>query len=347
VRVGVTTPADRQSWEQVLASDPRALVTQTPAWLDCLCDVGGYADASRLYELADGRRLVLPLARRVGAGGIASQASLPESWGFGGPVAEGGLQPGDAEIVLADLAGSRALRTSVRPNPLDAQLWEKGLPPGAIAVPRLAHVLDLEGGFDRVWADRFTSHTRRSVQKAERSNLTVECDTTGRLVPVYYGLYERSLERWADTLHEPLWLARLRARRRDPQRKIEALARALGASARVWVASLDGRPAAAILVLQGANAHYTRGAMDRELAAPTRANQLLHRLAIEDACRAGCRAYHMGESGTSSGLARFKEGFGARPYPYAEYHLERLPITATDRYVRSAVKRAIGFREAR
>jgi hypothetical protein len=348
VRVGVTTPADRPIWEEVLTADPHALVTQTPAWLDCLCDVGGYADASRLYELPDGRRLVLPLARRVGTGGIATQASLPESWGFGGLVAEGGLRPGDVEAVLSDLAGSRSLRTSLRPNPLAAGLWAAALGRGAaVAVPRLAHALDLDGGFGRVWRERFTGHTRRAVQKAERSGLTVECDTTGRLVPVYYGLYERSLERWADTLHEPLWLARLRARRRDPQRKIEALARALGAAARVWVASLDGRPAAAILVLQGANAHYTRGAMDRELAAPTRANQLLHRLAIEDACAAGCRAYHMGESGTSSGLARFKEGFGARPHGYAEYHLERIPITATDRYVRSAVKRAIGFREAR
>jgi hypothetical protein len=345
-RVGVTTPADRGVWEDVLAADPHALVTQTPAWLDCLCEVGGYADASRLYELPDGRRLVVPLARRVGRGGLATRASLPDSWGFGGAVVEGALRAEDANAVLTDLAASRSLRTSLRPNPLSAQIWEAARRSGTVAVPRLAHVLELDGGFDRVW-NGFTTNARRAVQKAERSGLSVECDTTGRLVPVYYRLYERSLERWAHNLHEPLWLARARAQRRDPQRKVEALALALGNSARVWVASLDGRPAAAILVLQGANAHYTRGAMDRELAAPTRANHLLHRLAIEDACNSGCRAYHMGETGTSSGLARFKEGFGAKPFRYAEYHLERLPITATDRYVRSAVKRAVGFREAR
>ena len=87
--------------------------------------------------------------------------------------------------------------------------------------------------------------------------------------------------------------------------------------------------------------------MDRELAAPTRANFLLHRLAIEDACVSGCRAYHMGESGTSSGLARFKEEFGAVPHRYAEYQLERLPLTAADRTIRSGAKRVVGFREAR
>jgi hypothetical protein len=339
VPLRVTTPADRKVWAEVLAADPQALVTQTPAWTEVVCDIGGYADASRLYELPDGRRLVLPMVRRGPA-----QASLPDGWGFGGPVVEGGLQPEDAETVLADLAEARAIRTSMRPNPLNAEMWS-GFE-GAIAVPRLAHVLDLEGGFEHIWNERFTSHTRRAVKKAEASGLTVECDTTGRLVPVYYSLYERSLERWSESLQEPLWLARYRARRRDPQRKIEALAEALGAQARVWVASLDGKPAAAILVLVGANAHYTRGAMDRELAAPTRANQLLHRLAIEDACLAGCRSYHMGETGTSSGLARFKEGFGAQPYHYAQYHHERLPITAADRAVRSAVKYVVGFREA-
>ena len=106
-----------------------------------------------------------------------------------------------------------------------------------------------------------------------------------------------------------------------------------------------GRPAAAILVLQSGNAHYTRGMMDKSLAGPTRANYLLHSLAIEQACDAGCRHYHMGESGSSRSLAQFKTRFGARPRPYAEYHLERLPITTLDRHARAVVKRVIGFRD--
>ena len=86
--------------------------------------------------------------------------------------------------------------------------------------------------------------------------------------------------------------------------------------------------------------------MNKELAGPTRANYLLHRLAIEDACAAGCRCYHMGESGTSKPLAQFKTRFGALPYPYAEYHLETMPLTAVDQALRSAVKRAIRFTDA-
>jgi lipid II:glycine glycyltransferase (peptidoglycan interpeptide bridge formation enzyme) len=85
--------------------------------------------------------------------------------------------------------------------------------------------------------------------------------------------------------------------------------------------------------------------MDKELAGPTRANYLLHRLAIEEACAAGCRYYDMGETGVSASLAQFKTRFGARPYAYAEYHLERLPITRASYGARGVVKRLIGFRD--
>ena len=73
---------------------------------------------------------------------------------------------------------------------------------------------------------------------------------------------------------------------------------------------------------------------------------LLHRLAIEEACRAGCRYYHMGESGSSASLAQFKRRFGANAYGYAEYRLERLPITSVDAHLRRLVKRLIGFTDA-
>jgi hypothetical protein len=71
----------------------------------------------------------------------------------------------------------------------------------------------------------------------------------------------------------------------------------------------------------------------------------LHRLAIEDACQAGCHVYHMGESGESASLAQFKGRFGAQPQRYAEYRLERLPITQMDKLLRQTIKRAIGFKD--
>jgi Acetyltransferase (GNAT) domain len=343
--VRVTSPAPRDAWEAAVAADPNVLVSHTPAWIDLVCSFGGYADASRLYELGSGRRLVLPMVRRRHLPRpLAPEDSLPLCWDAGGIVASGGITARDLQAVFEDLTARPVVRTALRPGPLDAREWDAARPPGTM-VPRLAHVLDLEGGFGEIWERRFAGTARTAVRKAERSGLTVERDTTGRLMPAVYELFERSLDRRAQQQHEPRALARWRGHRRDSRRRFISIALALGEACRTWVAWRDGQPAAAIIVMQGANANYTRGMMDKELAGPTRADYLLHQLAIEDACNAGCRYYNMGESGTSQALAQFKTRFGARPRPYAEFHIERVPITALDSRARGLVKRVIGFRD--
>jgi hypothetical protein len=330
----------------VLASDPNARVSQTPDWLDCICAFGRYDDASRLYELPHGRQLVLPMVRhRDLPGPLASEASLPTGWEPCGIVAPETLEVADVVAVLRDLAGRASVRTSLRPGPVQASAWAAARPPGTVVVPRLAHTLELDGGFGRVWTKRFTGTARTAVRKAERSQLIIERDTSGRLVPIVEELFKLSLDRWASQQSEPRPLARWRGHRRDPARKLELIARMLGDACRLWLAWHDQRPAAAIVVLQGKNTSYVRGMMDKELAGPTRANYLLHRLAIEEACDAGCRYYDMGETGASRSLAQFKTQFGAHACPHADYHVERLPVTALDRHARSVVKRIIGFRE--
>lgn len=344
--VRVTSPAPREAWQEVLSADPDAVITQTPDWLDCICASGPYEDASRLYETRSGRWLVLPMVRRRGLPALlAAEDSLPSGWDTGGLLGPGGPRTEEVAAVMEDLRRRPVLRTSLRPNPLQAAAWAAASGHGVTAVPRLAHTLSLEGGFDKVWTKRFTGNARRAVHKAERSGLRVECDTTGRLLPVFYELYRRSLLRWAQQQHEPHQLACWRGCRRHPLVKLQAIARALGERAHLWMAWLGERPVAGILVLIGANATYARAAMDKALAAPTRANYLLQRLAIEEACRAGCRSYHMGESGASPWLAQYKTRFGAEPQRYAEYVVERLPLTAADGALRGLVKHAIGFRD--
>ena len=144
--------------------------------------------------------------------------------------------------------------------------------------------------------------------------------------------------------HEPYWLALRRLKHRDPREKFEAIGRLLGERCRVWLARVEGRPAGAMVVIRGANAYDFRAAMDEELA-KYRTSDLLLRLAIEDACQAGCRYYYLGESGWSASLAQFKESFGAQPYPYAEYRLERLPLSRAEREIKQVIKRMIRFKD--
>jgi len=344
----MTSPAPRGAWDDVLAADPFALVTQSPEWLAGHCALGGYEDASLLFERADGRRVVLPMARRsrVGDGRTAFRSSFGDGWGMGGPLAPDGVSAEDVAVICTHLAAEHGLRTLIRPNPLLAEQWRAAGVPVSERIPRVAHVLDLGGGFDSVWSDRFAGGARTNVRKAEKTGVLVEHGRSPRHIEAFYELFEQSLLRWASRQHEPTWLTRARAHRRDPIRKFHLLAETLGDAFTVWIAAVDGRPAAAAIVLVGTNAHYTRGAMDADLAGPARANYLLHAEAIRYACEAGCHHYHFGESGTSASLAQFKTRFGAEEYAYDEVRFERLPLTAADRRLRRAVKGAIRFRDA-
>jgi len=344
----LATPAPREEWLALLAADPEALPFQHPSWTDAVLETSGGRDASRLYELPSGTRAVLPAVARPGevlgrSTGPVLLASQPFGWGMGGLVVPGRhLAPTDVAAVFADLAASGALLATLRPAPRRSAAYRVAAPATAVPVAHTAHVLDLDGGFETVWDQRFNGKARRAVRKAERMGVTVEWDASGRLVPVFDELYRRSVQRWAEQQHEPLWLARARARRNDPPRKFAAVAGALGNACRVWVASVAGQPAAAMITLHvGEHAVYWRGAMDKEVAGPARANDLLHRLAIEQATADGARHYHFGDSAPGSGLAQFKESFGALPISYEAYRLERLPISRADALLRGLVKRVL------
>jgi hypothetical protein len=340
----VLSPAPRADWRELWTADPTALADQSPEWVDVMSTAGPYRDASRLYVLDDGRRFVLPLARRRGLSGTPGvEASLPDGWGIGGLVGPGRDRAAVA-AVLADLGGRREVLTRIRPDPLDGALWDEAAGPDVVRRVRHAHVLDLSAGSDAVRAAMHKS-TRRNVGKGERAGLRITDTATPAHLAAYHRLFVLSLGRWAGRSREPQWLATRRGVRRDPLSKLTAMADGLGDRFRLWMAWEDDNAVAGVIVLLGQASHYTRGAMDHERAGASQAPTLLQWLAIEEAAAAGCRTHHFGDTGSSASLARFKEGFGARPVDYADYGVERLPVTRVDRALRTGVKRAIGFRD--
>ncbi|WP_162834062.1 GNAT family N-acetyltransferase [Amycolatopsis circi] len=297
-----------------------------------------------MYETAAGRKFVLPMLRGARAAGLfPAEYSNPPACGLGGVIAPGGARTDDVSVVLEDLAGRRVVVQSVYPGPLAADAWRDARHPRALVRQHHVHLLDLRAGWDEILEHRFTKNTRRGLRIATRRGVTVERGLGGELLPEFYGLMEHAVLRWARKQHEPAWLARARLHRRDPREKFEAIARRLGDRFQVWLARSDGRIAAGCLVARSANAHDFRAAMDEELK-QCRATDLLQALAIRDACLAGCRYYYLGESGTGT-LGQFKERFGARPFVYPEFRLERLPVSRAEQGVKTMVKKTIGFRD--
>ena len=341
--------ATATEWRAALDADPEAVVSQSPEWVATACADGTLVDRTAAVGRGD-RELVLPLVRRRRAPSqLARAGSMPAAWGYGGIVGRPDVD--DVRDALRDLAATGWLQTVIRPLPDADPLWRRASDDvraegvRIVRIPRRAHVVDLDGGRDAVWG-ALSSSRRRGVRKAEKAGLEVVDSDDGRLLDDYHHLFEQSVLRWAEHQREPASLARARARRRDPKEKLRRLMTLPGGRSRVSIAYLAGEPVAGVVVLQDRNAHYTRGAMDKERASATNANDLLMWRAIEYAVDGGCRRFHMGESGTSANLASYKERFGARAVDYGEYRVERLPLTAVDQRLRRVVKAAVGFRDA-
>jgi hypothetical protein len=329
--VRVTTPAPTAAWAAVARGDPTTMPFQTPAWRDCVCAGSGWRDASRLYETAGGRQLVLMMARRSVAPGVAVEASWPAGWGAGGALAPGGLRPGEAALIHADLAGGRAASASVRPGFAAAPAWPR-TPPDAFVIPRAAHVAHFSGSsFEDYWTRSTSAKQRSDLRNArrhlERAGVVISSGNSPELVAAFYQVYLRWIDWRAGQRKVPGPLARWQARRVEPLAKFSAVAGGMGARCRIWVAWWEGRPiGGAISLYSDEAAVFWRSFTDRSV--PTRF-RLFESLAVElirHACETGCRYLELGESVGRRELAAVKERLGAQEHAFAEYCYERLPL---------------------
>jgi hypothetical protein len=339
--------AARLAWEELVNQDPSVALSKTPQWLDCICSCDPFSDATLLFRGADGRRLILPRLRPAGIPRVPGVfASPPHLWNLGadasGFLGEGGpVSPTEIGALMREVRRHAGLRTRIVMGSDEARAWASVVPSTVYSIARTAHVLDLRGGFSTVWSKRFTSKVRSNSRKAERRGVVVESDSTGRLIPVFDVLYRSSVDRWAQARGYPLTLMRWRAQRQHPQSKFATVARRLGEHCTVWIAWRQGEPIAGVIILtRGPRVTYWRGAMDKERAQGTGANELLHRCAIEAACADERQSYDFGLSQTAD-LKRFKATFGACEVPVHIYYFEGLPTAAAEAKCYNATKQAI------
>jgi len=331
-------------WKDLIRLDPTALIFQTPDWLHCLTRCG-WEDASRMYETRDGRLLVLPIVVRRHRPSYASVlASFPSGWGTGGIVASGGVRPDEVAAVAAQLADEGFLQVRLRPSFLAAPAWEKAAETLGKPIPRRVHVVDLRGGMEQVWNQRFQSKGRQGIRaglrRADETGVTIQCGHTPELVSQFYEIYLKWAANRADAREIPTWLTQFRVRHAEPRKMFEIVASELGDRCQIRVASLQGQVVAATVTLLGDSvAIYWRGYHDRKMAQTYHLTEMLQHAAIEEACARGCNDYEMGESGGVASLERFKQKLGGQPRPMAEYRLERLPLSKLQDSTASALKR--------
>ena len=181
-----------------------------------------------------------------------------------------------------------------------------------------ADVLDLSVGRQALW-DGLHSNARSPVRQAERAGVEVRVDNSEKGFRDYFSMLEASSRRWG--MSDPS----------KPWSLFESISRHADThSVRLWLADVEGRPAAGALCFYGAGeVFWWTGAMHEELS-QHRPNNLIQWRIIEDAVERGFTTYNMGSSGELAGVHRFKQQFGARPRPYPTY-LIRGPLWSAAR----------------
>ena len=332
-------------------ADPSTMPFQTPAWRDCVCSGGHWRDASRLYELTGGRRLVLMAARRSVPGLPAIEASWPHGWGTGGVLAPGGVRPDEVDLVCADIAARRVLSAAVRPAFGAAPAWAQARH-GTSAIARKVHVAYLDSPFEDYWARTVPAKVRSNIRGArrhlERAGITITGGNSPELVRALYDTYLGWIDWRARQRKVPRPVARWQARRAEPFEKFASVAGTLGGDCHIQIAWQDRRPVGAAVSLHtGGSAVGWRMYADRSLPARYRLTEVLIEESLRYACETGCRYLEMGESGGKESLAGIKERFGGQAFPLAEYHYERVPLSRALAAYQSARKRAEEFVLAR
>lgn len=175
------------------------------------------------------------------------------------------------------------------------------------------HVLDLAGGFGRVWKQGFSQGQRNRIRKAMRSGVCIRKDNSAVAVDSFYKLYLMSSERLGYASETKGFFERL---------LIDA-----GESADLWLARKGNQDIGGVVVTDdGRDTAYAVYAASDERYWALCPNNLLFSTAIEDACASGLGRFDFLPSGRIASLERFKETFGAEKVQVPEYWISgRIP----------------------
>jgi hypothetical protein len=292
---GAVRRATVSSWQEMYEECGSATFFHSPAW------------SLAWQEYTDDRFRPDPRLVRLPDGGVAILCVTTEARGWRGRVhhlSPAGTYGGWVSPRPLSRDDERFLSGQV--TRLAAVVWRQ--PPGPVARPLLGrhtrfdetHIIDLARGVADARA-RWSSAARRNVRRAERAGVEVRRGTGDGDWREYLALYGDTLQRWGSRASSSYGSALFEALRKHGRTDVD-----------LWLARLEGRPAAgALLVSHGRHVVYWHGASD-PLVCPGSSN-LLHWRIMDALAARGVTEYDLNPSGGHEGVVRFKRGLGSEP----------------------------------
>jgi len=298
-----------------------------PAWAFALSDANpSYVPAPLRCDFDDGEHCIIPLVRSRGRLGWRVYTGTPLG-GYTIALREDGSAAADAHAAAAMRAVLERAGQSITITP-----WPmSGIADEALAGVAIDHetsILDLSGGVDASLA-RVDGKFRRMAGQAERRGVRCSRATGPQAIDLYYAMLEESAVRWG------------RETPTFPKRLLEALVARGGDDVEIWFAYFEGEAIAGGVMLYGADeASFWSAAMRADFG-NLRPSNALNLALITASAQRGVRWYNLGSSEGLPGVARFKEGLGARVVRYRTWRRES-PLFALYRSLRPRRSRVAG-----
>lgn len=320
----VISPVPAEKWEDIVRRSDESTFFHTPAWAEILEHAYGYETASRLFVFDDGTEILLPLLKTHESIGLFSEyKSMPEGT-YGGFLCA--VEPNRQKI-------DQALKTfgpwdslEICPPPLSKHAH---MLTHSRASSLYTHILRLDGGFDAVWTNSFSSKLRNVCRRAQKAG----CEVSSTADLVDFESFNEIYQHVAPQRDEATY----------PRAFFQAMAGR--ESVRLWLARYDGKIAGGIIAFYGPKeAFYQAAAVLPEYVKHGTNSFLLQRL-IEDASLRGLDYVNFGSSVTAGreleALKRFKASFGAEKVVYNRYRRDGILFRTARSTRRLIVRRRI------
>ena len=293
VEVADTFPAELDA---VALGSPRATFYHTHAWLASLGEAYPRL-ASRCLIAHDGSSPVAFLPYVVSRRGpFVSLWSLPFGT-YGGPV---GDEAASAELLRAFFRANEG-RLVAEAGVVD--FFNEIEVAGAVAEPAVTHVVDISGGFDTVWRDRFDKARRRRVRRAQEAGVAVRRAVGDEDVGRFMQVYRARLAGWE-------------ARSGHPDTLFRGLVARGGNRVRLYVAEHGGDVVGGHVNFYYKDAVIAWYGMASRQGDELQAGTLLYAEAMREACDEGFRSYNLGASLGKASLVEYKQSLGGQAHAY-------------------------------
>lgn len=291
-----------EKWNSIAETSPEGTFFHTYTWAKVLKESFGFDIATKLFVFDDGTEVLFPLMRTFTKFKVFREFySMPLST-YGGPLPSN-IDNGKLAKILSIFKPTDFV--SIIPNPLFFQrLWKD-----FDHLEVFTQILPLTEGFDDVWNNRFAGKVRNQCRRAERESYDISVNNSLEAFMWFSDTYNKAAGARGETPYSfSLY---------------QAMHDNAGEHIKLWCATKEGRLAGCLPALYGPrDVFYWSIAVEPEHAKYS-LNNLLLKVAIEDACKRGYQFFNLGASSVGGkeleSLIQYKKSFGGERINYPIY----------------------------